>query len=312
MSNSNHAPVRIGCSLPVTPGSDWSVSPDRSGIHTVADAGLDHLMIGDHVSFIDGAGADGLLQAAAVFGRRPDLPVYLGVYLLALRHPVTVARQVADLSALAPGKLVLGVGLGGDDRHEIEVCGVDPTTRGRRMDECLSVLRPLLTGETVTLHGQHIQVHEARIRPVPADPVPIVVGGRSEAALRRAARAADGWIGIWLSARRYADCIQAVEQQAAEDGTGPKEWAHALNVWCGLGPTKEIAEASIAEGMQRFYRLPYDKFARWSPAGTPEDVAAFLAPYLEAGCSTINLIPCGRDADDTIAMAARVRELLLG
>ena len=61
-------------------------------------------------------------------------------------HPVAVARQVSSLSMLAPGRLVFGVGMGGDDPHELEVCGVDPRTRGRRMDECLTVVRGLLAG----------------------------------------------------------------------------------------------------------------------------------------------------------------------
>jgi alkanesulfonate monooxygenase SsuD/methylene tetrahydromethanopterin reductase-like flavin-dependent oxidoreductase (luciferase family) len=305
------APVRIGCAVPVTAGSSWSGSAERDAMDAIAEAGMDHLMLGDHVSFLDGAGADGLVQAAAALGHRPDLPVYVAVYLLGLRHPVPVARQVADLAALAPGKLVLGVGLGGEDRHEVEICGVDPATRGARTDESLTVLRGLLDGETVSFSGRHIQVRDARIRPIPADPVPIVIGGRSEAALRRAARAGDGWIGIWVSARRYADCVTLVEERADGYGREVKQWTHALNVWCGLGSTTASAESAVAAGMHEFYHLPYATFARWSPAGTPEHVAAFLAPYLAAGCSTVNLIPCGLDREETIAMAAQVRALLL-
>ena len=63
------------------------------------------------------------------------------MYLLLLRNPVTVARQLSSLAQLAPGRLVFGVGLGGDDPHELEVCGVDPRTRGRRMNDCLTVVR---------------------------------------------------------------------------------------------------------------------------------------------------------------------------
>jgi hypothetical protein len=62
--------------------------------------------------------------------------------------------------------------------------------------------------------------------------------------------------------------------------------------------------------MQGAYHLAYENFERWSPAGTPSDVAEFLVPYIEAGCSTVNLIPCGEDVDETVAMAAEVRTLL--
>lgn len=72
-----------------------------------------------------GHGNDGMVTAAALANLHPDLGVYLGVYLLPLRHPVPVARQLANLAEMAPGRIRFGVGIGGDDRHEVEVCGVD-------------------------------------------------------------------------------------------------------------------------------------------------------------------------------------------
>jgi len=302
--------VRIGSSVPVLTNPDQSPAARRAATVAVAEAGMDHLLVADHVSFFGGAGADGLIQAALSLGCRPDLRVIIGIYLLALRHPVPVARQVADIASAAPGKLMLGVGVGGEDRHEVEVCGVDPATRGRRTDECLTVLRGLLDGESVTFAGTHIQVDQAQIQPTPTQPVPIVVGGRSDAAIARAGRAGDGWLATWVSARRFADAVQAVQAQAEAAGRHGQEWTHGLNVWCGLGRTKELAERSVARGMQDFYHLPFEKFARWSPAGTPGDVAEFLAPYIGAGCSMFNLIPCGDDRDETVAMAAEVRALL--
>ncbi len=86
------------------------------------------------------------MQATALAMLHPALPIHTGVYLLPLRHPVLVARQLADIDRLAPGRLVFGVGVGGEDRHEVAVCGVDPATRGLRMNECLTVVRQLLTG----------------------------------------------------------------------------------------------------------------------------------------------------------------------
>ena len=96
------------------------------------------------------------------------IPIFVAVYLLPLRHPTLVARQVADLELLAPGRLVLGLGIGGEDPHEYTVCGVDPRTRGRRMDECLEVLRSLLTGTPVTFHGEFFDLDDALILPAPA------------------------------------------------------------------------------------------------------------------------------------------------
>jgi alkanesulfonate monooxygenase SsuD/methylene tetrahydromethanopterin reductase-like flavin-dependent oxidoreductase (luciferase family) len=77
-----------------------------------AAAGIDHVCCGDHVSFFTGMGFDGLVQATALAMLHPTLPIYSGVYLLPLRHPVLVARQLADIARLAPGRLVFGVGVG--------------------------------------------------------------------------------------------------------------------------------------------------------------------------------------------------------
>src|SRR6266568_7986847 len=99
----------------------------RAFLADVGQAGIDHICCGDHVSF-GGAGFDGLVQATALAMLHPALPVYCGVYLLPRRHPVLVARQLADLGRIAPGRLVFGVGIGGEDRREVSICGVDPAT----------------------------------------------------------------------------------------------------------------------------------------------------------------------------------------
>ncbi|MET0151401.1 MAG: LLM class flavin-dependent oxidoreductase [Candidatus Binatia bacterium] len=78
--------------------------------------------------------------------RDDTLRVHLGLYLLPLRHPTTVARQLSTLWEYAGSRLVFVVGVGGDDRREIELCGIDSRTRGRRMDDCLTILRGLLGG----------------------------------------------------------------------------------------------------------------------------------------------------------------------
>lgn len=276
----------------------------------VAVEGLDHVCCGDHVSFFGGMGFDGLVQAAALTMLQPLLPIYTGVYLLPLRHPVLVARQIADLARIAPGRLIFGVGIGGEDRHEVEVCGVDPASRGRRMDECLTIVRLLLEGKAVTFHGEFFDLEDAVIAPVPAEPVPIIVGGRSDAAIRRAGRLGDGWLGIWNSPRRFAAAVKLASETAALADRPAAPSRHAMQVWCGFAPTREAARASLAPAMEAFYQLPFERFERYCPYGTPEDVAEFLAPYVEAGCREFNLIPQTSDPDLVITGAAAVKKLL--
>jgi alkanesulfonate monooxygenase SsuD/methylene tetrahydromethanopterin reductase-like flavin-dependent oxidoreductase (luciferase family) len=275
-------------------------------------AGVDHVAVGDHVSFFVGVGSDGLTDAASLLAVQDELPAYVAAYLLPLRHPVPVARQIATIAQLAPGRLTLGVGIGGEDRHEVEICGVDPRTRGRRMDEYLTLLRALLRGEPASFAGDFVDVRDAVIVPAPDPPVRITVAGRSSAAVRRAALLGDGWLGIWVSPRRFAAVNAEIAAHAAEAGRDASAFEHGLNVWCGLGPSAEAARGPLATAMETFYATPFGAFEKYSPYGRPEDVAAFLAPYAEAGCSAFNLIPCAADPDTALAGAGAVRRLLAG
>ena len=282
----------------------------RATLAHVAAAGVDHLCVGDHVSFFVGAGSDGLITASALLAAQSELPVYVALYLLPLRHPVTVGRQLATIAELTPDRLTLGVGIGGEDRHEVEICGVDPKTRGRRTDESLHILRGLAKGSSVTLEAEFFPLRDALIVPAPSPAIPLIVGGRSDRAVSRAAKLGDGWLGIWVSPRRYAAVTAEIAGQAEVAGRNPTRFEHALNVWCGFGRTREAAREPLATAMQAFYQMPFEPFERYSPCGTPEDVAEFLSPYIEAGCSAFNVIPCAGDAETAIAAVGELRKLL--
>ena len=302
-------PIRLGA-FPPLQGPTPAPETVLTFVRTAAAAGLDHVCTADHVSFFVGAGTDGLLSATALAMADAAIPIYVAIYLLPLRHPTLVARQVADLELLAPGRLVLGLGIGGEDPHEYAVCGVDPRTRGRRMDECLQALRSLLTGNPVTFHGEFFDLDDALIVPAPRAPVPLIVGGRSDAAVRRAARLGDGWIGVWNSARRYAEVVASIDEQAAAAGRIDHPRAHAMQVWCGIADDRGEARTLVSTAMEGFYQIPFDRFERYSPFGTPADIAEFLVPYVEAGCTTFNLIPQSPDVDTAIAGAVEVKRLL--
>ena len=299
----------IGCilnRLAGANGAEW-----RRLMARAEAAGLDHVAVGDHVSFRNGAGSDGLLAASTVLGVSERLATNTAVYLLPLRHPAVVARQLADISLRAPGRFLFGVGIGGEDRHEIEMCGIDPTTRGRRMSECLQAIRQLQTGQPVDFEGEYVTLAQAQIVPAVVQPVPIVVGGRSDAAIQRAGRFGDGWFGIWVSAARYEQAVTQMQEAAHDAGRHMVEWNNALNVWCGADESPIRARSYVARAMEAFYGLPYDRFEKWSPAGSPKQLADFLIPYVMAGCSVFNLIINGPSADAEIEAAAEVRRYLL-
>jgi alkanesulfonate monooxygenase SsuD/methylene tetrahydromethanopterin reductase-like flavin-dependent oxidoreductase (luciferase family) len=277
----------------------------------IRSAGLDHVTVGDHVSFHGGAGSDGLIQSTALAVAAPELEVHTGVYLLPLRHPVLVARQIATLAQLAPGRFVFGCGIGGEDRAEVAACGVDPATRGRRMDEALPIVRALLAGESVTSSGEFFPLQQVSIAPAAAPAVPIIIGGRSDHALRRAGRFADGWLGTWVSPSRYASALELVQTAADAAVRGKVTWRHGLHVWCGFAASRERATALVSAELERFYGLPFAKFDRYIPRGSPQDVAEALRPYLAAGCHDIHLLPVADDDAEAVASCGAVRALLL-
>ena len=114
------------------------------------------------------------------------------VVKLPVRHPLLLAKQVTSTAVLTGGRLSLGVGTS-PWREDYDVLGVDWASRGRRMDESIEILRGLATGGFFEFHGKTLDLPSVKIAPVPAEPVPVLIGGHSDAALRRAARL-DGWM----------------------------------------------------------------------------------------------------------------------
>jgi alkanesulfonate monooxygenase SsuD/methylene tetrahydromethanopterin reductase-like flavin-dependent oxidoreductase (luciferase family) len=283
----------------------------RKVLDRAAAAGLHHVMVGDHVSFHGGTGFDGLIAAASALSTHDELQVIVGVYQLALRHPVLAARQLASISEFAPGRLVFGVGAGGEDRSEVGNSGVDPATRGRRLDEALEVLRELATGKTVDHAGEFFQLSGAAVLPAPEPPVPVVVGGKGDAAVRRTARFGDGWLGMFCSARRFGDTRQRIIAAAEDLGRPAPAW-YGLNVWCGLDADEANARDMLARKMESLYHLPYEKFQHLAPAGRPAQVADRLAGYVELGADSITIVPAAGSVEAGVDAVAEVRDRLLG
>ncbi len=277
----------------------------RTWVAGVEAAGIDGVFSGDHVSFHDGTGYDGLIHATAVAAASERLTVWTAVYLLALRHPVAVARQVASLSSLAPGRFVFGVGLGGEDPHELEICGVDPKRRGRRLDAHLDVVGALLAGEEVTVDDEFLSIPGAIIRPVPQPRVPILVGGRSDAALKRTARTADGWISIWMNPQR-AEAALATIADYADAFRRPRPDRNVLMVWCGLGNSVEHGRSLVAPVMEGIYKTPFARFEKYTPCGTAEDIAEAIAPFVRLGFHDVMLNGVAEDEATVIAVSAEV------
>ena len=155
------------------------------------------------------------LTWAAAFTKRIGLGT--SVLVLPMRHPLPLAKELATLQNLSEGRLILGAGVGWMEA-EFAALGVPFRERGRRMDEGIAMMRAVWGEDPVTFRAHHIPavIEEMRMLPQPVTPIPIWIGGSSEAALARAIRLADGWHGSRLSPEQATPIIRRLREQRRE------------------------------------------------------------------------------------------------
>ena len=241
-------------------------------VQLVDRCGYDSLWVGDHIAFAIPI-LDPLLQLAqaAVASRR--LLLGTNVYLLPLRHAGPVAKQVATLDHLSEGRLIFGVGVGGEFPREYQLAGVPIGERGARLSEAIRVLRKLWSGETVSHDGPFYPSPELAMQPPARQPggPPIWCGGRSPGALRRTGRLADGWVSYVVTPEMYrtslaaiAEAAEAAERRIERFGTG-----HLL--FTRLDDTYETALDAASETLSVRYAMDFRRRRRYAALGPPAD-----------------------------------------
>lgn len=147
------------------------------------------------------------------------LDFYTNVYKVVLRQPLLVAKMLGSLAAMFEGRIGLGLGLSWIP-EEFTWLGEDMRTRGKRLDETIDILRAALGGGFVEHHGNLYDFDRLMMSPAPLEPVPLYVGGHSEPAVQRAARAGDGWIGAQLDVAALRDIVTRLHQARDDHGRG--------------------------------------------------------------------------------------------
>jgi probable F420-dependent oxidoreductase len=165
---------------------------------------------------------DPLDLLAFLAGVTSRLELATGVLVLPNHHPVVLAKRVATVDALSRGRLRLCVGMGWL-KEEIEACGAEFASRGRRADEQLAVMRLLWDEhpEGAIFHGEFFEFSSAACYPKPARQVPIHIGGHSRAAARRAGRLGDGFQPLGVAGSELADLIAIMRDEATKAGREP-------------------------------------------------------------------------------------------
>jgi len=167
------------------------------------------------------------------------------VYILPARTPVHVAKQVGTAAVLSGNRVELGVGMGWME-EEFDAMGTPFAGRGRRADEMIEVMRKLWSGEVVQHQGDHFQVPPLEMLPAPDAPVPIIVGGLSQAALKRAARN-DGWVSDLHSTDELAEIRKQLDRHRADLGRAHEPfavYASARDAW-DLDGYRRLAEVGV-------------------------------------------------------------------
>lgn len=214
-------------------------SADALAVATMLDeAGYDGVICADHLIYPrnltspypsptgvpmwppDTAWPDSWIMIGAMSSITQRLRFSNAIYVAPARPLVAVAKQVATASVISQGRVSLAVGAGWM-REEFELLGEDFTTRGKRLDEMIPALRALWQGGWVSWSGRYYHVPELMLEPHPTTRVPILGGGESDAALRRAARLCDGWVGTayaWDDAVGYVQKLTALRREYGRDG----------------------------------------------------------------------------------------------
>jgi probable F420-dependent oxidoreductase len=246
------------------------------------------------------------------------LRVGSAVLVLPLYPPVVVAKQLADLDARSGGRLTVGVGVGGEFPDEFAAVGVPRSERGARTDEALGLLRALWSGKPVTHHGRFFDLDAITLRPVaspdgrtgrPGGP-PLVVSGRKEPAMRRAARRGDGWMPYLVSPGAYARSVATVRAEADAVGRSLDGFEWMLYLYCSIRADGDRARADVRSFLGRAYGdKPDEMLQRIAPAGTPDEVAAMIQAYVDAGARHVVVSPAAHE--DTLEVVRLAAEEVL-
>jgi probable F420-dependent oxidoreductase len=196
------------------------------------------------------------------------------VYVLPLRHPIEVAKATSSVASFCDGRVILGAGAGWM-KEEFDALGVDFHTRGKRFDECMQVLRKLWSGQLVEHHGRFFDFSRALMCPVAKQPIPIYIGGMSDAALRRAARLGDGWLGAGQTPDQALDTLRRLTQLRAEAGRAGEPFATVVP----LVTPPEIDTLKRLEDAGMGGTVSYPFTFTIAPTSTLEQKRAYLEGY---------------------------------
>jgi probable F420-dependent oxidoreductase len=279
------------------------VAPDDAAeVRRLEQRGVDSLWVGGHVASTNPS-PEAVVWLARLVEQTERVTVGTATLLLPLYPPAVLAKQLADLDRAAGGRLAIGVGVGGEYESDFAAAEVPRAERGSRTDEAIDLLRRFWTAEPVTHHGPHHTFDGVRIHPAPARPggPPIIVSGRQPVAMRRAARAGDGWMPYLYSPERYAESVDRIRAEAGRIGRDLTGFEWCAYVFVSLDDDREQARSRALSFFGGTYRDDYDRFVdRVACVGDVDEVTDRLRAFVAAGARHLILVPIGEDRSATV------------
>lgn len=269
--------VRIGVSL----GAAGTPGEFESAVGFLEAARVDSLWLPE---LVYGPSVDPFTGIAFALAKTTHLKAGSGISVLPGRHPVLVAKQLASLAGLAPGRVLPVFGLQSASAAERALFAVPSGQRGAVFDEALTLLRLMLSTDVVSFHGSFFTVDGASVGPLPAKPLDIWLGGSAPAGLRRVGRLADGWLGSLLTPAEAGRAVGTIKAAADEAGREVDPDHYGISLTVAFGGVPDALAASIAR------RRP-----NANPAALVADgwagARALISSFAEAGLSKFVVRP---------------------
>jgi probable F420-dependent oxidoreductase len=227
-----------------------------------------------------------------IAGRLRKMKLGTSTLVLPTRNPIVLAKELATLDFLSQGRIFPAIGLGGDESKDLQAIGVNTKERAGRTDEMIVLMRRLWTEESVSFKGKFFSVEDATVMPRPwqKNGLPIWIGGRSQAAMRRTGRLGDGWLVSSVSPAEVQAGIATIRAHAAEAGRQVPEDHYGVLIPFYFADSSEKAFEIAGRSVRPRAELPIAAFTAF---GNPAQVRAKIEAYIAAGATKFVLRPCG-------------------
>jgi len=255
----------------------------------IEDLGYDFLGCGEHVSF-HGETANGLVSLSVAAGATERIRLMSAITLVPLYPAALLAKMGAALDVASNGRFTLGVGVGGEFPNEFEACGVPVNQRGSRTDDALEVITRTWTETDVTYEGRYTTLKNFSLKPLPIQKPrpPIWVSGRTDAAMKRAAKYGDGWLPYMYTPEHLANSIEKIKAFGEELGIDLSDFTFAIYIFSAVHEDNDTAVKYAAERLSKQYAQDFSQLVhKYALAGDPDKCKARLQEYIDAGASAV-------------------------